>query len=92
MKRKSKHVRCALVTASAESYAEALNAKLCWPPYNSAHEGFAILQEEVHELWEHVRKNQSKRSLPEMRKEAIQIAAVALRFASECCDEKTGRR
>lgn len=63
-----------------------------WPKFNSAHEGFAVLREEVDELWEHVKTNQKRRDLEKMRKEAIQVAAMALRFAEECCDEKTGRK
>lgn len=63
-----------------------------WPPINSAHEGYAILAEEVDELWVHVKTNQKKRDLAGMKKEAIQVAAMALRFAAECCDETTGRR
>lgn len=74
------------------AYSEAHRAAMNWPTYNSAHEGFAILAEEVDELWDHVKTNQKKRNLEAMRKEAIQVAAVALRFAAEVCDEITGRR
>ena len=81
-----------LAQANFDAYNEAFNAKLKWPPFNSAHEGFLILEEEVEALWAHVCTKQTKRTLLEMRKEAIQVAAMALRFASECCDEKTGRR
>lgn len=63
-----------------------------WPTFNSAHEGFAVLKEEVDELWEHVKTNQKKRDLPAMKKEAIQIAAMALRFAHEVCNEERGRK
>ncbi len=60
-------------------------------PFASAHEGFAILKEEVDELWEDVRMNQL--SDPEyrnrcMRKEAIQVAAMAIRFVVEVCDDR----
>ncbi len=63
-----------------------------WPAFNSAHEGFAVLAEEVDELWDHVKTNQKKRDLPAMRKEALQVAAMALRFALEVCDEERGRK
>jgi len=63
-----------------------------WPPFNSAHEGFAVLKEEVDELWAHVKTNQTKRDLAAMRKEAIQVAAMALRFAAEVCTEQRGRK
>jgi len=63
-----------------------------WPPYNSAHEGYGVLAEEVDELWDHVKTNQKRRDLRAMRQEAIQVAAVAMRFAIDLCDEERGRK
>ncbi len=63
-----------------------------WPAFNSAHEAFAVLSEEVDELWAHVKTNQKKRDLSAMRKEAIQVAAMAMRFAAEVCTEERGRK
>lgn len=63
-----------------------------WPAFNSAHEGFAVLKEEVDELWDHVKTNQTKRDIAKMKKEALQVAAMALRFAIDCCDEVSGRK
>lgn len=70
---------------------EVSRARAMWPEFNSAHEGFAILMEEVDELKSHVWMNQKKRDLAAMHKEAIQVAAMAIRFASEVCNEKRGR-
>lgn len=72
--------------------AEVQQARDNWPPFNSAHEGYAVLAEEVDELWDHIKTNQKRRDLPAMRKEAMQVAAMALRFMGECCDETTGRK
>ena len=36
-----------------DDVAAELNRALKWPPFNSAHEGYAILAEEVDELWAH---------------------------------------
>lgn len=66
--------------------------ELKFPPMNSAHEGLAVLEEEVHELRAHVYMNQKKRDLAAMRKEAIQVAAMAVCFANEVCDELAGRK
>lgn len=78
--------------ATAAAFKEASNAMDNWPAMNSAHEGYAVLAEEVDELWDHVKTNQKRRDIVEMRKEAIQVAAMALRFAVEICNEERGRK
>jgi hypothetical protein len=78
--------------AALEACKEVERAKAKFAPFNSAHEGFAVLAEEFDELKAHVWMNQRKRNLVEMRKEAIQVAAMALRFATEVCDNKRGRK
>lgn len=55
--------------------------------FNSAHEGYAVLLEEVDELWDHVKMKPSKRAVGDMKTEAIQVAAMAIRFGVDCCDE-----
>lgn len=59
---------------------EVHSAEAKWPPFNSAHEAFAVLLEEVDELKAHVWTGQQKRDLAAMRREALQVAAVAVRF------------
>jgi hypothetical protein len=77
--------------AAEQALAEASTAAAKWPPFNSAHEGFAVLLEEVDELKAHVWTNQKKRNLDEMRAEAIQVAAMAIRFAVDVVDCGRGR-
>ena len=45
-------------------------------PFNSAHEGYAVIKEELEELWDFVKINNTN----EARKEAVQVAAMAIRF------------
>lgn len=62
-------------------------ARKTFPPFNSAHEGWAIVKEELDELWLEVRSNQKTPGRDErMAKEAIQIAAMALRFLVDMKD------
>lgn len=52
-------------------------------PFNSPHEGYAVLKEEVDELWDEIKNQYSVRTIENMRKEAMQIAAMAIRFMSD---------
>lgn len=85
-------IECPMSKAIGEARCELDNAFSNWPAFNSAHEGFAVLMEEVDELWDHVKTNQKRRDLVKMRKEAIQVAAMAMRFAIEVCNEERGRK
>ncbi len=59
-------------------------------PMHSAHEGYAILSEEVDELWDEVKAWQPGfANRAEMRKEALHVAAMALAFIIEVCDRET---
>jgi hypothetical protein len=54
-------------------------------PIHSAHEGYAVLLEEVRELEVEVFKNPKKHER-RLREEAIQVAAMAIRFIHDVCD------
>ena len=73
--------------AASEAVVELRRAMAAFPRFNSAHEGFAVLLEEVDELKAEVWKSPSKRDPSAMRKEAVQVAAMALRFLVDCCEE-----
>lgn len=53
-------------------------------PMNNAHEGYAVILEELDELWDEVRSKRQNKSA--MRREAIQVAAMAMRFIINVCD------
>ena len=52
-------------------------------PYASEHEFYAVLKEEVDELWDEIKKKEELRDMAAMRKEAIQCTAVLIRFINQ---------
>ena len=52
--------------------------------FNNLHEAYAVILEEVDELWEAVKLKRSQGSLAHIRREAIQIAAMAMKTALHC--------
>jgi hypothetical protein len=100
------------LSALSEVHKEILRARATHGEENfhSAHEGFAVLDEERDELWDEVKRNPLKGIEPcllcrtnfehdahkqylrdehrkTMKKEAIQLAAMAVRFIVEVCHE-----
>jgi hypothetical protein len=73
----------AYATVGAEIVAEIERARRKHAPMRGPHEGYAVLLEEVDELWDEVKRRDP--DLAAMRKEAIQIAAMGLAFAVEAC-------
>ena len=61
-------------------------AKYHYPDFHSMHEGYAVLLEEVHELWDIVKQKGSDRNKDEIIEECNQIAAVALRIKTDLID------
>ena len=64
---------------------EAIRASGLYPKFHSTHEGYAVINEEVDELWDLVKSNKGINGNSEFRKECIQIAAMAVRFIKDLC-------
>lgn len=65
---------------------EVARAKTMYPDnFVNQHEGYAVMLEEVDELWDEIKKKQKDYDLLKQKKEAIQIAAMAVRIAVELC-------
>mgnify|MGYP001558597287 CR=1 FL=1 len=62
-----------------------------YPPLGNPHEGYAVILEELDELWDEVKKKQGERSVEKLRKEAVQVAAMALRFIADICTEEVAQ-
>ena len=68
---------------------EITRALMKFPEFNGPHEGYAVILGELDELWEIVRQKNKTRAgeggqdKTAMRKEACQVAAMAIRFMVE---------
>lgn len=65
--------------AALEMHREALRARDKFPAFNSTHEGYAVLAEEVDELWDDVKANRVEAAIVE----ATQVGAMAIRFIAD---------
>lgn len=59
---------------------ELKGAMINFPKFNSSHEGYAVIKEEVDELWDEIKNNKKPGTIERQHKEALQIAAMAIRF------------
>jgi len=55
-------------------------------PMRGPHEGYAVLLEEVDEVWDLVKGYPKRATKAKMRNEMVQVAAMALRFIYDVCD------
>lgn len=63
---------------------EVKRAKRLYPNnFVNQHEGYGVILEELDELWGEIKKNQQDYDLSKQRKEAIQCAAMLVRFITE---------
>lgn len=65
---------------------EVERARRLYPAFHSGHEGIAVIQEEVDELWADVKASKGLRQSAQAGAEAIQVAAMALRFLMDLCE------
>lgn len=69
-----------------EGLGELVRARGLWPAFNSAHEGWAVLLEEVDEFGEELGRGFE----PGARGEAVQVLAMAVRFVLDVTDVDAG--
>ena len=49
-------------------------------PFANSHTGYAVILEELDELWAEIKKRRHERSVEELSKEATQVGAMVIRF------------
>ena len=50
-----------------------------WSPFNSSHEGYAVILEELDEVWDDIKANDITHS----RKEMIQVIAMGFKYLTD---------
>ena len=60
---------------------EVISATEKFGPFHSSHEGYAIIQEELDELWDEIKSNRREN----WHDEAKQVAAMGARFMFDLC-------
>lgn len=76
------------VKAAAAAWRELCRARDKHGTFNSDHEGYAVIMEELDELWDEIKKKKDKRNRTKLLKEVVQVAAMSMRFASDLCPEE----
>lgn len=66
-------------------YQEFLEATERYGPFHSTHEGYAVIKEELDELWAEIKKKNPDKE--HLKREAIQVAAMAMRFLYDLCTD-----
>lgn len=72
-----------VVDAHALVVTELSNAVEKFPKFNSRHEGFAVIKEELDELWDAIKDKEATDQ--DIKDEATQVAAMGLRFLTDLC-------
>lgn len=60
-------------------------AKDLYPAFHSNHEAYAVIKEEIDELWDEIKRSKDVRANDKIRKELIQVGAMVLRYLNDLC-------
>jgi hypothetical protein len=65
------------------------SARRTFPDFHNGHEGYAVIREEVDELWDGVKQKGTSRYA--LAREALQVAAMGLRFIEDLYGDEIDR-
>ena len=81
MKKEESDIEFEIQTAMKMIETELRKAIFNFPkPFNSSHEGYAVLLEEVDELWHEIKNDKQEGSIQRQREEVVQVGAMAAKF------------
>ena len=61
-------------------------------PILSIHEGYAVILEELDEVWDEVKKKTNERNLNNLLKELVQVSAMAQKMAEDAVIPKINKK
>jgi hypothetical protein len=64
---------------------EFLRASDLYPDLHSNHEAYAVIKEEMDELWDEIKKSKDVKGNNQIRHELIQIGAMVVRYLENLC-------
>ena len=64
---------------------EFLRASDLYPDLHSNHEAYAVIKEELDELWDEIKKSKDVRGNKQIQKELIQVGAMVVRYLDNLC-------
>lgn len=64
---------------------EYLRASDLYPDLHSNHEAYAVIKEEVDELWDEIKKSKDTKGNNQIRNELIQVGAMVVRYLENLC-------
>lgn len=70
---------------------EYIRSNTLYPMFHSTHEGYAVIKEEVDELWDEIKKEKSVFPNYLQRAEVVQIMAMCIKFMESWSEEKNER-
>jgi NTP pyrophosphatase (non-canonical NTP hydrolase) len=64
---------------------EFFRASDLYPDLHSNHEAYAVIKEEVDELWDAIKESKGTRGNNQIRHELIQVGAMVVRYLNNLC-------
>ena len=60
-------------------------ANTLYPPFHSNHEAYAVILEELDEVWDEIKKSKDVRGNERIRTELIQVGAIVVKYLENLC-------
>jgi hypothetical protein len=60
-------------------------ANTLYPNFHSNHEAYAVIKEELDEVWDEIRKSKDIKGNETIKKELIQVGAMVLKYLDNLC-------